>query len=73
MMSLAKSVPDSLKPQEWERSRLGEPPPVPYVPIKNEVQEVVSKMRNLQIKTSIEKDTTLNFPCGTISGPRKLF
>jgi hypothetical protein len=32
------------------------------VPKKDEVQEEVSKMKNLQIKTSIEKETTLNFP-----------
>jgi hypothetical protein len=32
------------------------------MPVKDEVQEEVSKMRNLQIKTSIKKDTTLNFP-----------
>jgi hypothetical protein len=32
------------------------------VHVKEEVQEEVSKMKNLQIKTSIEKDTTLNFP-----------
>jgi hypothetical protein len=31
------------------------------MPVKDEVQEEVPKMRNLQIKTSIEKDTTLNF------------
>ena len=36
--------------------------PVPYVPVKDEVQEEVSKMKNLQIKMSIEKDITLNFP-----------
>jgi hypothetical protein len=29
---------------------------------KDEVQEEVSKMTNLQIKMSIKKDTTLNFP-----------
>jgi hypothetical protein len=40
---------------------LCEPLPVPYVPIKDEVQEEVAKMRNLQIKTLLEKDTTLNF------------
>ncbi len=40
---------------------LHEPLPVPYVPVKDEVHEEVSKMRNLQIKTLIEKDTTLNF------------
>ncbi len=31
------------------------------MPIKDEVQEEVAKMRNLQIKTLLEKDTTLNF------------
>ncbi len=61
-MSLAKSVPDGLKPQEYKRLRLREPPPVSYAPMKDEVQEEVSKMRNLQIKMSIKKDITLNFP-----------
>ncbi len=60
MMSLLKSVPDGLKPQECKQSHLREPPPIPYVPTKDEVQEEVSKMRNLQIKTLLEKDTTLN-------------
>jgi hypothetical protein len=31
------------------------------LPVKDEVQEEVSKMQNLQIKTLLEKDTTLNF------------
>ncbi len=61
-MSLAKSVPDGLKPQECKRSCLREPPSVPYVPEKDKVQEEVSKMKNLQLKTSIDKDTTLIFP-----------
>jgi hypothetical protein len=60
-MSLAKVVPDGLKPQECERTKLRESLPVPYMPIKGEVQEEVSKMRNLQIKTWLEKDMTLNF------------
>ncbi len=61
-MSLAKSVPDGLKPQECKILRLREPPHVPCMPVKDEVQEEVSNMGNLQIKTSLEKDTTLNFP-----------
>jgi hypothetical protein len=61
-MSLAKLVLDSLKPPECKRLRLSEPPPVAYVPKKDEVQEEVFKMKNLQIKTSIKKNTTLNFP-----------
>ncbi len=31
------------------------------MPIKDEVQEEVSKMRNLQIKTLLKKNITLNF------------
>jgi hypothetical protein len=49
-MSLAKSVPDGLKPQECKRLRLQEPPPVPYMLKKDEVQEEDSKMKNIQIK-----------------------
>ncbi len=62
MMSLLKSVPEGLKPQECERTKLPEPLPVPSVPTKDEVQEEVKKLRNLEIKTTIGKDTTLNFP-----------
>jgi hypothetical protein len=32
------------------------------MPTKDEVQEEVAKLRNLEIKTTIEKDTTLNCP-----------
>jgi hypothetical protein len=61
-MSLAKSVPNGLKPRKCKQTKLGEPPPVPYIPEKDKVQEEVAKLRNLQIKTLLEKDTTLNFP-----------
>jgi hypothetical protein len=60
-MSLLKSVPEGLKPSKWERIKLCEPPPVPYVHTKDKVQDEVAKLRNLEIKTMIEKDTTLNF------------
>jgi hypothetical protein len=72
-MNLVKSVPDNLKPQECQRLRLCEPPPAPYMPVKDEVQEEVSKMRNLQIKTSIEKDTTLIFPVWHNNGTKEAF
>jgi hypothetical protein len=61
-MRLLKSVPEGLKPRECKRVKLRKPPPVPYVPTKDEVQDEVAKLRNLKIKTMIEKDTTLNFP-----------
>jgi hypothetical protein len=61
-MSIFKSVPEGLKPQDCERIKLRVPPPVPYVPTKDKVQDEVAKLRNLEIKTTIKKDTTLNFP-----------
>jgi hypothetical protein len=60
-MSLAKSVPEGLNPQECKRTKLSKPLPVPYIPKKDKVQEEVAKLQNLQIKTLLEKDTTLNF------------
>jgi hypothetical protein len=43
------------------------------MPTKDEVQEEVAKLRNLKIKTTIEKDTTLNFPVWHENGTRKAF
>jgi hypothetical protein len=72
-MSLLKSVPEGLKPRECKRVKLCEPPPVPYVPTKDEVQDEVAKLRNLKIKTTIEKDTRSTFRCGKKTGPVKPF
>ncbi len=72
-MSLAKSVPERLKPRECACTKLREPPHVPYVPTKDEVQEEVSKLKNLEIKTTIEKDTTLNFPVWHKNGTQEAF
>jgi hypothetical protein len=73
MMSLLKSVPEGPKPQECKRTKLYEPPPDLYVPTKDEVQEEVSRLRNLEIKTMIEKDTTLNFPMWQENRTREAF
>ncbi len=72
-MSLLKSVPGGLEPWECKRTKLREPPPVPYIPMKDEVQEEVSRLRNLKIKTMIKKDTTLNFPLWQENGTREAF
>jgi hypothetical protein len=72
-MSLLKSVPNGLQPQECKHTKLREPPPVPYVPTKDEVQEEVAKLRNLKIKTTIQKDTTLNFPVWHENGTHDAF
>ncbi len=73
MMSIAKSVLEGLNPQECEQTKLCEPPPVPYIPKKDKVQEKVAKLRNLQIKTLLEKDTTLNFLVWHKNGTREAF
>ncbi len=61
-MSMSKMVPEGLKPRECEHVKLRKPPLVPYVPEKDKVHDEVSKKRNMEIKTTIKKDTTLNFP-----------
>ncbi len=65
-MSLSKAVPDGLRNSECERTALHEHPPVPYIPQKDEVQEMVPSMKSLQLKTSIGEDTTLHFPIWNI-------
>jgi hypothetical protein len=53
-MSMLKMVPEGLKPRKCKRIKLREPPPVPYVPMKDEVQDDVAIMRSLEIKTTIK-------------------
>jgi hypothetical protein len=72
-MSLLKSVPEGLKPRECKRTKLPEPLPVPYVPTKGKVQEEIAILRNLKIKTTIEKHTTLNFPVWHKNGMQEAF
>jgi hypothetical protein len=72
-MSLAKSVPKGLNPQGCKQTKLREPPPVPYIPKKDKVQEEVANLRKLQIKTLLEKDTMLNFLMWQENGIREAF
>jgi hypothetical protein len=73
MISLVKSVPNRLKPRKCKRTKLHEPPPIPYISKKDEVQDKVVRLRNLQIKTLLEKLTTLNFPVWHKNGTREAF
>jgi hypothetical protein len=72
-MSLSKSVPKGLNPCECKRTKLREPLPVPYIPEKDKVQDDVSKLLQLQIKTSLKKDATLNFAVWQENGTREAF
>jgi hypothetical protein len=59
-MSLAKAVPDGLKDWECKRITLREHPPVPYVPKKDVVQEMVSALKNDQsLETTIGEGAEL--------------
>jgi hypothetical protein len=73
MISLSKSVPEGLNLQECKRTKLCEPPPVPDIPEKDKVQEEVVKLCQLQIKTLLEKDTTLIFPVWQENGTREAY
>jgi hypothetical protein len=72
-MSMLKTVPEGLKPQECKRIKLREPPPVPYVPTKDEVQDEVARMQSMEIKTTIKKDTMMNFSVWQENGTREAF
>jgi hypothetical protein len=43
------------------------------VPTKDEIQEEVAKLRNLKIKTTIEKGNTINFPVWHENRTREAF
>ncbi len=49
------------------------PLPVPYVPVKDEVQDEVARMRSMEIKTMLEKDTTLKFTVWQENETREAF
>jgi hypothetical protein len=73
-MSLSKSVPEGLNPCKCEQIKLRKPLLVPYIPKKDKIQEEVARLLcQLQIKTSLEKDTTLNFPLWQENGTREAF
>jgi hypothetical protein len=65
--------PIDLQSRECERTKLREPPPVPYIPKKDKVQEEVARLRKLKIKTLLEKDRTLNFPVWHKNGTQEAF
>jgi hypothetical protein len=72
-MGMLKTVPDGLKARECKQIKLRERPPVPYVPVKDAVQDEVARMRSMEIKTTIKKDTTLNFSVWQENGTREAF
>jgi hypothetical protein len=68
-MSIAKAVPEGIKDRECKRFALQDCPPLPYVPEKDPIQEIVSLLKSDQsLKTTIGADVELCLPiwhCGT--------
>ncbi len=72
MMRLAKAAPNGLKDRECKKMALRKCPPIPYVPEKNSVQEMVSSYKDNHLKTLIKEGTELQVPIWH-SGPREAF
>ncbi len=61
-MSLAKVAPDGLKDCECKKMALRERLPIPYVPEKDSVQEMLSSYKDNHLKTLIKEGTELRVP-----------
>jgi hypothetical protein len=63
MMLIAKAVPEGFKDRECKRFALRERSPVPYMPEKDPIQEMVSLLKSDQsLKTTIRADAELRLP-----------
>jgi hypothetical protein len=62
-MPIANAVPEGIKDRECKRFALQERPPVPYVPEKDPVQELVSLLKSDQsLNMTIGADAELRLP-----------
>ena len=61
-MSASKSVPEGLKNQECEKGNRKKCPPIPYVPVVNEVQEAIAKGKEYSYKNKIPDKTEFSVP-----------
>ncbi len=59
--------------RECKQIKLRKLPPVSYMPVKDEVQDEVARMRSMEIKSTIEKDTLLNFSVWQENGTYEAF
>ena len=64
-MSTNKAVPEGLKNQECEKGNRKKRPPIPYVPVSDEVQEAVSKGKDFSYKIKLPDKTGSVYPSGT--------
>ena len=61
-MSANKAVPEGLKDQECERGSRKKRPPIPYVPVVDEVQEAVLKGKDFSYTIKLPDKTEFSVP-----------
>jgi hypothetical protein len=61
-MSANKAVPKGLKNQECKKGNRKKQPPIPYIPVVDEVQEVVSKGKDYSYKIKLPNKTEFCVP-----------
>jgi hypothetical protein len=62
IMSASKSVPEDFKNQECKKGSRKKHPPIPYVPIVNEVQEAVATGEEYSYKIKLPDKTKFSVP-----------
>jgi hypothetical protein len=61
-MSVSKAVLEGLKNQECEKGNRKKRPPIPYIPIVEEVQEAVNKGKEYSYKIKLPDKTEFSVP-----------
>ena len=61
-MSMSKAVPEGLKNQECEKGNRKKRPPIPYVPMVDEVQDAVNKGKEYSYKIKLPDKTEFSVP-----------
>ncbi len=61
-MSTSKAVLEGLKNQECEKGNSKKQPPIPYIPIVDEVQEAVKKGKEYSYKIKLPNKTEFSVP-----------
>ncbi len=56
-MSTSKAVPEGLKNQECKKGNRKKRPPIPYVPVVDEVQEAITKRKKYFYKIKLSNKT----------------
>jgi hypothetical protein len=72
-MSLAKVVPNGLKDRKCKKIDLRKNSPIPYVPEKDCVQEMVLSFKDQHLKMQINKGTELQVFCWALKDAQKNF